>query len=96
MESDKPGRVFYDITYTDGTVKAVRQSLSAEVAFEREFGVSVSSLVVERRAEWLYFIVWKSTPHAGDSFDAWLETVDSIDVRVAGAAPLDESPSPGD
>lgn len=99
MSEDKPGRIKYAVTYTDGSRIEAFQTVAAEVAFERRFDVSVTDLMLKTRAEWIYYIAWKSSK-SGDEFDAWLDRVDTIDVAdetdEGEADPLDPTPPPGD
>jgi hypothetical protein len=94
-EDSKTSRVKYVVSFYDGTSAEAIQGPAAEVAFEREFSTSVVEIALQRRAEWLYFMAWKSTK-SNQPFDEWIERVSSVDVEVTDDVPLAPVPSPGD
>ena len=62
------------------------------VAFERQFGVGLGSLLSDQKMEYVYWLAWHSEKTAGKvvkPFDGWLEGVESVEMVDDDAAPLD-------
>jgi len=85
------------VTYNDGAGADVEVAAPDLVAFEREFDRSVARFESEVKFTDLVWLAWhrlKREGKAGD-FDAWLETVDGIEVADVGEpAPLDKTAQP--
>lgn len=72
-----------NVTHNDGTTAQVKTGPPTEVAFERNFNVGLVEAFNDEkkmRLEWLYFLAWHASKTKTE-FDAWLETVDTIDVE---------------
>jgi len=69
------------ITYSDGTDKQVTTNTADLVAFEDKFNVSVAQLGRDTRISWLLYLAWHSEKRTGstkETYEKWVETVDSI------------------
>lgn len=70
------------VTFLDGTSCEVSGIAADLVAFEAEFDVSVTRLNAEMKITHLLWLAWHSLKRQGetkDTFDKWVESVDSID-----------------
>lgn len=84
-----------DGTAVDAVVLPVHR-----IAFERQFKVPFMSLRDEPFDERLMWLGWFTTTRGrqgAPAFDAWLETLEAVDIEVAevDANPLDETASSG-
>jgi hypothetical protein len=69
------------ILFVTGETKDVSAGPADLVAFEDKFNLSVANLEAEMRVTHLLWLAWKSESRQKTTvldFDAWLETVDSI------------------
>ena len=76
----------------DGAIRLVDA-----VAIERRFKASIPAQGEAWPMEWFTFGAWnalKRANKAGDDFDAWLETLDEINLGTEEEAPKDEQPGP--
>jgi hypothetical protein len=91
------------ITHTDGTVADVSGRRADMVRFERHFKVPAGrmfdgeGMFVEHL--WFYGYAAESRDSDVGEFDAWVETVDSVEIITdaddeATESPTDPSPSP--
>lgn len=70
------------VTFLDGTSCEVSGIAADLVTFEAEFDVSVTRLNAEMKITHLLWLAWHSLKRQGetkDTFDKWVESVDSID-----------------
>ncbi len=90
-------RIGLNVKYLDGTAKTVAAQFVDFIAFEREQGRSIAKFETELRLTDLAWLAWhaeKRTKATGHGFDAWLETVDAVEVGDdAKIVPL-ENPQP--
>jgi hypothetical protein len=71
------------LKFTDGTEKEVTGKASDIVAFEERFDISMQSLQKDVRVTHLMFLAWHSEKRTGatkDTFEKWVDTVDSIEA----------------
>lgn len=88
------------VNHTGGEVASATVLPVHRVAFERHFKVPFASLRDEPYEERLVWIGWFTTTRGRPNppgFDAWLETVESVNISSSGgdAGPLDETASSG-
>lgn len=83
------------VRYLDGHADDVKVLPVTEVAYERRFQRGLAAFIEDPRNEHLYWLAW----HAGRNrngntagFDAWLETVEQIDLEVEEATPTQPAP----
>jgi hypothetical protein len=74
------------VRYLDGTSADVRVLPVTEVAFEREFKKGIASFAEDPHNEHLYWLAWHSCRN-GAGFDAWLETIETVELEVEEATP---------
>lgn len=79
------------VTYAGGETETIAIRPIALVAAERQFGGGVSNGHSMEAMLWAGWFV-KGKPNG--SFDAWLDTVDDMDVSAEASRPLEEAPSP--
>jgi hypothetical protein len=82
------------VTYADGTGADLTVSAPDLVAFEREFDRSVARFESEIKFTDICWLAWHKLHRdkkAGE-FDAWLETLDSVEITESGEpVPLDKT-----
>jgi hypothetical protein len=62
------------------------------VQFEREFQTGLGrAFTNDQRAEHLYWLAWKATA-SKKGFDAWLDTVQDVQIVQGDELPLSETP----
>lgn len=87
-------RMLMNVTYADGTGADVTVSAPDLVAFEREFDRSVARFESEVRFTDICWLAWHKLNRdkkAGE-FDAWLETIDGIEIaNTSEPVPLDKT-----
>jgi hypothetical protein len=70
------------------------------VAFERQFNVGIGALSETRRLEWIYWLAYDAEKRSGvvmpPSFDAWLETIDDVELEDDAAPLADGAVSPAE
>jgi hypothetical protein len=90
-------RIQFTITYADGTAAEATASVADQVAFEQEHDRSIARLADDFRltdACWLAWHSLKRTSKTSASFDAWLESVDNVEIGQGKIAPLEETTTP--
>lgn len=64
------------------------------VAFERHFKTGLShAFVKDQKSEHLYWLAWECERSSGNAvkpFDAWLDTIETVDIKTV-SNPLDET-----
>jgi len=77
---------------TDGHTEDVVIGPKVQVAFEREWKIGLpKAFGAEQRLEYVYWLAWKAIGDSGrvvKLFDAWLETVENVEMIGADEAPL--------
>jgi hypothetical protein len=71
------------IKFADGTEKTASANPADIVAFEAKFDLSVAKLQTEIRLTHIFFLGWhaeKRTKATDLDFDAWLETIDVVEL----------------
>lgn len=74
------------IKFADGTEKTVSANPADIVAFESHFDLSMARLQSEIRLTHVFFLGWhveKRTKATNLEFDAWLETVEIVELQPA-------------
>jgi hypothetical protein len=74
------------ITYSGGNAKSVTAIAADLVAFENHFDLSVAKLEQNIRLTYVLFLAWsveKRTKATELGFDAWVETVESVELAEA-------------
>jgi hypothetical protein len=74
-------KINLQITFDGGKSKEITANAADMVAFEDKFNVSVADLANQPRMSHLLFLAYHSEKRTGatkDSFEQWLETVDSV------------------
>lgn len=93
-------RMTFHVTYEDGReVEAVAKAKDF-VAFERQYGQSMSAFGDETKAaplEWLFYLAWSPLHRQGResrAFDEFLNDVEDIEpVEDEGTVPFEKAPS---
>lgn len=71
------------ISFLDGSSCEVSGIAADLVAFEAEFDISVTRLNTETKITHLLWLAWHSLKRQGqtkDTFDKWVESVDTVDA----------------
>lgn len=74
------------ITHNDGTTKAVTATAADLVAFENRYDLSVAKLEQNIRLTYILFLAWhveNRTKATGLAFEAWVETVTTVELAEA-------------
>lgn len=80
------------IQYADERKDAeIKVGPSTQVAFEREHNVGIMAIATEQKLSHVYWLAWHASK-PGVDFDAWLESIDSIDVDVSAPDPTKPAP----
>lgn len=85
-------RIQFQITYADGTAAEATASVADQVAFEQSTDRSIARLADDFRltdACWLAWHALKRTSKTGLDFDAWLDTVDNVEIGEGKIVPLE-------
>ena len=96
-----------DVTTADGETTRVRVPPSARRAFERDQQKPLIAAMASGYSDWIDFLAWKTFQlrhGVTDDLEAWLDTIDAIDVVMvkedqedpgsgATTPPLESSPS---
>jgi hypothetical protein len=69
------------VHYTDGREVEVTAGPATQVAFEREHNTSIVSIASDPKMTFVYWLAWHASK-PGVDFDAWLESLESIDIEV--------------
>jgi hypothetical protein len=85
-------KITMTVSYQDGRSVEVAVGPASQVAFERQFDLSITELGGDgTRLEHFYWLGWNASK-TGVEFDAWLESVDSIDWDVDTPDPTKPAP----
>ena len=90
-------RINFQITYADGTAAEATASVADQVAFEQANDRSIARLGDDFRltdACWLAWHALKRTSKTSANFDAWLESVDNVEIGESKIVPLEETTTP--
>lgn len=74
------------VRYAEGRETTTKVGPATQVAFEREHNVGIGAISTEQKVSHVYWLAWHATK-PGVAFDAWLESVESIDVEVGAVVP---------
>ena len=90
-------RINFTITYADGTAAEATASVADQVAFEQQHDRSIARLADDFRLTDACWLAWHSlqrTSKTTASFDAWLESVESLEFGQGKIVPLEETTTP--
>jgi hypothetical protein len=90
-------RINFQITYADGSAAEATASVADQVAFEQTFDRSIARLGDDFRLTDACWLAWHATKRTGKTsadFDAWLNTVENIEVAEDPVAPLEATTQP--
>ena len=90
-------RINFQITYADGTAAEATASVADQVAFEQQHDRSIARLADDFRltdACWLAWHALERTNKTSLGFDAWLDTVDSVEIGQGKIVPLEATTTP--
>jgi hypothetical protein len=85
-------RIEFTITYADGTAAEATASVADQVAFEQQHDRSIARLADDFRLTDACWLAWHSlhrTGKTGLDFDAWLESVDNVEIGQGRIVPLE-------
>lgn len=77
-------RIDLQLTYTDGTIKAVSATAADLVAFETKFDLSIARLEQNVKLTHLLFLAWNVERRTGQTsleFEPWVDTVEGIEAQ---------------
>ena len=90
-------RINFTITYADGTAAEATASVADQVAFELEHDRSIARLADDFRLTDACWLAWHSlmrTSKTSATFDAWLESVDNVEIGQGKIVPLEGTTTP--
>ena len=90
-------RIEFTITYADGTAAEATASVADQVAFEQQHDRSIARLADDFRLTDACWLAWHSlhrTGKTGLDFDAWLESVDNVEIGQDRIVPLETTETP--
>ena len=90
-------RIEFTITYADGTAAEATASVADQVAFEQATDRSIARLADDFRLTDACWLAWHSLHRTGKTqlgFDAWLDTVDNVQIGQGRIVPLEETTTP--
>ena len=85
-------RIEFTVTYADGTAAGATASVADQVAFEQQHDRSIARLADDFRLTDACWLAWHSlhrTGKTGLDFDAWLESVDNVEIGQGRIVPLE-------
>jgi len=91
----EPARFVIDVHYRDGSVIEAVIAPTLQIAFEREFSVGIIAYLAafpNWQMTHFYWLAWKALG-AGLELEAWVSTVDGIDLQKVLTGLPDESDS---
>lgn len=90
-------RIAFTITYADGTAAEATASVADQVAFEQAHDRSIARLADDFRLTDACWLAWHSlmrTSKTSASFEAWLESVDNVEIGQGKIVPLEGTTTP--
>ena len=90
-------RIQFTITYADGTAAEATASVADQVAFEQAHDRSIARLADDFRLTDACWLAWHSlmrTSKTSATFDAWLESVDNVEIGQGKIVPLEGTTTP--
>jgi hypothetical protein len=90
-------RIQFTITYADGTAAEATASVADQVAFEQQHDRSIARLADDFRLTDACWLAWHSlhrTSKTSATFDAWLESVDNVEIGQGKIVPLEGTTTP--
>lgn len=85
-------RINFTITYADGTAAEAVASVADQVAFEQATDRSIARLADDFRLTDACWLAWHALHRTGKTsaeFDAWLETVEGVEIGQGRIVPLE-------
>ena len=90
-------RIQFTITYADGTAAEATASVADQVAFEQAHDRSIARLADDFRLTDACWLAWHSlmrTSKTSALFEAWLESVDNVEIGQGKIVPLEGTTTP--
>ena len=90
-------RINFQITYADGTAAEATASVADQVAFEQATDRSIARLADDFRLTDACWLAWHSLHRTSKTpldFDAWLDTVDNVEIGQGRIVPLEGTTTP--
>lgn len=90
-------RIAFTITFNDGSAAEAVASVADQVAFEDANDRSIARLADDFRLRDACWLAWHAQHRTGKTaldFEAWLDTVDSVEFGTAAVVPLEEPTQP--
>lgn len=90
-------RIQFTITYADGTAAEATASVADQVAFEQATDRSIARLADDFRLTDACWLAWHASHRTGKTgldFNAWLDTVDNVEIGEGRIVPLEETTTP--
>lgn len=94
-------RMSFTVTYDDGRVVEAKAGPKDFVAFERQYGQSITKFSDDARMEWVYYLAWAPlhrTRQERADFDGFLDIIDDVepveDDPTDAQDPTQPEPSP--
>ena len=90
-------RINFQITYADGTAAEATASVADQVAFEQATDRSIARLADDFRLTDACWLAWHSLHRTSKTpldFDAWLDTVDYVEIGQGRIVPLEGTTTP--
>lgn len=79
------------VTYEDGREANVVAGPATQVAFEREFEAGIGVIGEQQKLSHIYWLAWHAS-RSGVDFEAWLDSIESVDVDVQTPDPTEPAP----
>lgn len=79
------------VNYLDGRSVDVKAGPVTQVAFEREHKVGIVAIATENKLSHVYWLAWHAS-RSGTEFDAWLESLESVEFDVSSPDPTKPAP----
>ena len=87
-----------NVSYSNGGLSTVEVKPRSQIAFERKFDMGIAAAFGTGsdglRFEHLYFLAWHASKSSAE-FDAWIDTVEGIDMEIEAVDPTPPVPSDG-
>jgi hypothetical protein len=74
------------LKFADGTEKTIAANAADFIAFENKFDRSIATLQSDPRLTYLLFLAWNAEKRKKATeleFDAWVESVESVEAKEA-------------
>lgn len=90
-------RINFSVKYADGSAADATATVADQVAFEQQTDRSIARLADDFRLTDACWLAWHSSKRTGNThldFDAWLATVDSVEIGQGRIVPLEGTITP--